>query len=61
MAKPSGGSKAKAKPPKGGGGGDAKSQRERFIEAAREAGVDETGEALERAFAKLVPPKRTKP
>jgi hypothetical protein len=58
MAKPSGGSKAKAKPPpKGGSADDGKSQRERFIEAAREVGVDETGEALERAFAKIVPPK----
>ena len=57
MAKPPGGSKAKEKPPpKGGKSGDEKSQRERFIEAAREAGVDETGEALERAFTKLVPP-----
>jgi predicted RNA-binding Zn-ribbon protein involved in translation (DUF1610 family) len=37
---------------------DEKPQRERFIEAAREAGVDETGEAFERAFAKIVPPKR---
>jgi hypothetical protein len=54
-------SKAKAKPPpKGGKGDDGKSQRERFIEAARKAGVDETGEALERAFAKLVPTKRPK-
>jgi hypothetical protein len=32
---------------------DEKPQRERFIEAAREAGVDETGEAFERAFAKI--------
>jgi hypothetical protein len=37
---------------------EEKLQRERFIEAAREAGVDETGEAFERAFAKIVPPKR---
>lgn len=41
-------------PPKEG----EKPQRERFIEAAREAGVDETGEAMERAFARIVPPKR---
>jgi hypothetical protein len=62
MAKRPGGSKAKAKPPpKDGKEGDEKSQRERFIEAARAAGVDETGEALERAFAKLVPPRRTRP
>lgn len=38
--------------------GGEKSQRERFIEAAREAGVDETGEALERAFRTIVPPKK---
>ncbi len=37
---------------------DEKPQRERFIEAAREAGVDETGEAFERAFRKVVPPKK---
>ncbi len=39
---------------------DEKPQRERFIEAARKAGVDETGKEFERAFAKIVPPKRTK-
>ncbi len=32
-----------------------KSQRERFIEAAREVGVDETGEEFERALRRLVP------
>jgi hypothetical protein len=37
---------------------DEKPQRERFLEAAREAGVDETSEAFERAFARIVPPKR---
>lgn len=48
--------KIKAKPKE-------KSQRERFIEAARRAEVDETGEAFERAFKKIVPPKspRRKP
>lgn len=35
-----------------------KPQRERFIEAAREAGVDESGEEFERAFKKIAPPKR---
>jgi hypothetical protein len=35
-----------------------KSQRERFIETARELEADETGEAFERAFNKIVPPKR---
>jgi hypothetical protein len=29
-------------------------QRERFIEAARELGVDETGEEFERAFSKVI-------
>jgi hypothetical protein len=32
-------------------------QRQRFIEKAKELGVDETGEEFERAFAKVVPPK----
>jgi hypothetical protein len=34
-----------------------KSQSERFIEAARNADMDETGESFERAFKKIVPPK----
>lgn len=34
-----------------------KSQRERFIEAAREVGVDETGVEFERAIRKLVTEK----
>lgn len=33
-------------------------QSERFIEAARIAGMDETGETFERAFEKIVPAKR---
>lgn len=37
-----------------------KPQKQRFIEAAREHGADETGEALERAFAKAVPPRPKK-
>jgi hypothetical protein len=37
-----------------------KEQYERFREAARKLGVDETGEALERAFRKIVPPKPPK-
>jgi len=32
-------------------------QSERFIEAARKAGMDESGETFEAAFKKLVPPK----
>lgn len=42
------------KPPKA----DEKPQRERFIEAARAAGMDETGAEFERAFAVIVPAKR---
>lgn len=34
-----------------------KSQRERFIEAAREVGVDESGAEFERLFRHVVPPK----
>jgi hypothetical protein len=34
-------------------------QSERFIEAAREAGMDETGEIFERAFEKIVPPRQS--
>jgi hypothetical protein len=34
-----------------------KPQRERFIEAARVAGVDETGKQFERALKLIVPPK----
>jgi hypothetical protein len=34
-----------------------KSQKTRFIEAARKIGVDETGDEFERLFKKVVPPK----
>jgi hypothetical protein len=34
-----------------------KPQRERFIEAAREIGVDETGKEFERLFDQVAPPK----
>lgn len=37
---------------------DTRPQRERFEEAARKAGVDETGEAFERAMGRLLPEKR---
>ncbi len=37
------------------------SQRERFIEAAREAETDDSPEAFERIFAKVVPPKGGNP
>ncbi len=33
------------------------SQKERFIEAARAADADETGETFQRALGKIVPPK----
>jgi hypothetical protein len=35
-------------------------QKQRFIDAAREHEADETGEALERVFGKIVPPRQTK-
>ena len=34
-----------------------KAQRERFIEAAREIGVDESGKEFERLLRRVVPPK----
>ena len=36
---------------------DDKAQSDRFIEAARELGVDESGREFERAFEQLVPEK----
>lgn len=36
-------------------------QRKRFIEMARELEADETGEAFEKAFGKIVPPKSKTP
>ena len=50
--------KAKAKPKSDGRNGTEKSQSERFIEAARAIGVDESGEEFERALKKVAPPKR---
>lgn len=35
-----------------------KPQHERFKEAAREIGADESGKAFEGAFGKIVPPKK---
>lgn len=35
-----------------------KPQKERFIEAAKKLGVDESGEEFEKAFKKIVPPKK---
>ncbi len=50
--KPSPKAKKKKKPE------SQKAQSERFIETARKLGVDETGEAFERALEKIAPPKR---
>lgn len=36
---------------------DDEAQKKRFIEKARELGTDESEEAFERAFKKIVPPK----
>lgn len=44
--------KAKPKPSK-------KTQYGRFVETARELGADESEESFERAFKKIVPPKRS--
>jgi len=35
-------------------------QRKRFMDTARKLGADESGEAFERAFGKIVPPKHPK-
>lgn len=36
-----------------------KPQHERFKEAAKEIGADTSGKAFERAFEKIVPPRKT--
>lgn len=38
-----------------------KSQRERFMETARDVEADESGKTFERTFKKLIPPKKAKP
>jgi hypothetical protein len=38
-----------------------KTQYERFREAARELGTDDSPEAFDRAFGKIVPPKHSSP
>jgi len=35
-----------------------KTQAERFIEAARSLGVDESGKEFERVLTRIIPPKR---
>lgn len=37
---------------------DNPAQSQRFIDAAKEAGVDDTGEAFDKAFKKIVPERR---
>ena len=46
---------AKKPPPK-----DEKPQKQRFMEAAKAAEVDESGKAFERAVRKVVPPRSSK-
>lgn len=60
-------SKARGGPRKAGKAGarkvapsDAKTQSERFIEAARMVGVDESGKEFDRALKRLVQPRRHK-
>jgi hypothetical protein len=58
-AKPKAGKRqkeTKAKAPK-----KEKSQRERFIETAREIGVDESGAEFESAIKRIIPPKNSTP
>jgi len=50
--------RAKAKPKPDTKPKAEKPQIERFKELARSVGCDETGEEFERAFAKIVPPKK---
>lgn len=50
-------SKAAAKPPSR--KIEDKAQYERFVETARKIGMDEDPDALDRAFEKVVPSKRT--
>jgi hypothetical protein len=38
-----------------------KREYERFVKTARELGCDESEEAFEQTFAKIVPPKRNPP
>ncbi len=39
---------------------DTRPQRERFIEAARKSGADESGDAFARAMSVIAPPKKSK-
>lgn len=49
---------AKKRPTKATTKAKEKPQRERFIEAARAIGVDETGKEFDVALAKIIPPLR---
>ena len=46
--------KARRAPDKAGAAAKQKAQSERFIKAAREHGIDETGKTFERSITKLV-------
>ena len=48
----------KGKPRKRKTEADNKAQSERFIKAAKELGVDESGQAFERAMDTLIPAKK---
>jgi hypothetical protein len=52
--------KPKARRDKSKDRGEEKTQGERFIEAARAHGVDETGNEFERALRKIAPPRTAK-
>ena len=52
---------AKTQKPKPPANADDKAQSERFIDTAREYGADVSGEKFERAFKKVVPPKKSLP
>lgn len=51
-------SKARGSTRKTGAASKEKTQSERFIEAARAIGVDESGKEFERALKKIIPVKR---
>lgn len=40
---------------------DDEAQKKRFLEKARELGADESEEAFEKAFKRIVPPKDSTP
>jgi hypothetical protein len=56
---PSTGAKARTKSPKARGTDKDEEQSARFKETARELGVEESGEAFESAFNRIVPSARS--